>query len=188
MATTYCIRCGQSLPANSRFCIRCGTPVAGAPIPGVAPAVAARVGGGTGAPGSPTPRRSFFRSPFGIILLVAIALAVLLVALATIPIDHSQHYSASVSGSGGSANPTNVWIWSFPSGVNVTVHWSGPAGATTDLVVTGGLGTFVNESGTSGTFSFTASPIPYMFQASVYGSGSFHGTVDVTASYRAPIL
>lgn len=110
------------------------------------------------------------------------------VVLATIPIDHSVHYSTTVSGSGGTFQQTAVWIWTFPSGVNVTVHWSGPAGATTNLWVTGGLGTLLNESGTSGTFSFTASALPYAFQASVSSSGPFQGTVDVTADYRSPIL
>ena len=137
----------------------------------------------------PAPHRPFYRTPVGILVIVLVVLAVVLAVLFTVPVAHSEHYSAPVSNS-GAYMPVAFWTWSFPSGANVTVTWSGPAGATTFLQVSAfaSLGYLLNVSGTSGTFSFTATALPYVFQASTSGTGPVSGTLDVTANYQAPLL
>ena len=195
MGARFCIRCGNPLVPNARFCMRCGSPVAVAPSPasatpsppGSSPPTLGGVAAGLGVP-APR-RRPFYRTPFGIIVIVVVAIAVVLAVLFTVPVSHSVRYSAPVSNS-GTYTQVALWTWSFPVGVNVTIAWSGPTGATTILAVSmfAALAILYNVSGTSGSFSFTASALPYVFQASTTGGGPVSGTLDVTASYRAPIL
>ena len=137
---------------------------------------------------APRPRRrGFVRGPLGIGLLAAVVVVGILIALATIPVGHSLRYSASVFAT-GTVHAIFAWTWSFPGPVDVTVTWSGPAGATTNLTAWGVSSTGVFfQNGTSGTFSFTASVIPYVFQMTVDGV-DVNGAVTATASYEAPIL
>lgn len=109
------------------------------------------------------------------------------VALATIPVGHTLYYSAGLSGTGTTVHAVFDWAWSFPSGVNVTVSWSGPAGAVTNLSVLGVMNGLFSQSGTSGKFSFTSGPLPYAFQMTVDGV-DVQGEVRATASYQAPVL
>lgn len=188
-APAYCTQCGQPLSTDARFCLRCGHPVAGTTVPVVDPRAGFRPEGGLSAPVAPARPRSFWRSPLGIILTVAVVIVVVvLVVLATIPVGHTVHYSTLVSSSSGPFHVDFGWTWTFPSGRNVTVTWSGPVGTITYLTVFGGLGMLLNQSGTSGTFWFMASALPYVFQATVNGTGLVQGTLDVSASYQSPIL
>ncbi len=136
--------------------------------------------------GRPTHRPGFFRSAVGIGLIAAVVIvgAVFLV-LATIPVGHTRHFSASISG-GVNGSAVFDWAWRYPSGVRVTVTWSGPSGSTSNLSVVGLTNAPFCQSGTTGNFSFTAGPRLYSFQMTVVGV-DIQGWVLATASDQTPM-
>ncbi|MGP8077069.1 MAG: hypothetical protein ACLQC7_03745 [Thermoplasmata archaeon] len=106
-------------------------------------------------------------------------LAIVIVALFTIPISHRFSWQLTSSGD----LPADQ-LMSFPAGVVVSGSWSTNGGGAVNFTLIGATGVVVSTIAASGSFTFTATIGFYLFEVTATTST----TVLISGSYSAPIL
>lgn len=179
MASTFCSGCGNSLPPDARFCAGCGRAVSGAAPP--SPESPVILPFTTSAPRSPRSRR---RIALGVVVPVAAAV-VALVLLGAVPISHSYKFDLTSTGTTATESRT------YPAGTSVNLHWEANKGAPAEVIVAQGTTILYDNSGTSGSYAFTANANPYTYTAEGTSGGFFTfytPDVGIWGTWSAPLL
>jgi hypothetical protein len=182
MAPGFCSGCGQALAPGSAFCGRCGSEVHLLPGSSSTPDRFAPNAPSQSHPvrGQPSARKTW---TVEVIVISVVVVVVVLLLLAFVPVPQTSSFKISSNGL-----QEGAYSESFPTGANVTGHWTTQGGQSVTLSIGADLLSLLyTASGSSGSFAFTAGQGPYLFVVDSSGT-SGPVTTSVSLTVTAPLL